>query len=348
MSDTALHSSTTQIGRIGGLGHITLTRPEALNALNLDMVRAMAAALGSWKEDPAVKAVVVDGAGDKAFCAGGDIRMLVDSGRAGDGAGRTFWAEEYALNTMIKRFAKPYIAVMDGVTMGGGVGISVHGAFRIATERTLFAMPETGIGFYPDVGGTYFLPRLPGKLGVFMGLTGARLSGADAYALGLATHYIASKEIPSVIAGLADAVLDDDGVGVEEILHAHETDPGDSPLATQLDAINRLFAGDSVGHIGAALAADGGEWATKQLAILGKKSPTSLHVTLKALQAGEAMEFEDAMARELALSVRFLDAGSDFYEGVRAVIIDKDHAPRWSPSTIDEVAPETVDRFFSG
>lgn len=331
----------------GGVGRITVNRPRALNALTLPMVAAMGEALRVWQGDDAVKAVVVDGAGDKAFCAGGDIRMLVDSGKAGDGQAKMFWSREYALNVVIKRYAKPYVAIMDGVTMGGGVGISVHGGFRVATERTVFAMPETGIGFYPDVGGTYFLPRLPGRLGVWMGLTGARLSGADALAAGLATHFVASGDVPALLAALEREPLDDDGVALEELLHVHESDAGGAPLASQLADINRLFAGDSVGRIVADLEADGGAWALKQLEILGKKSPTSLKVTLRAIGEGMEGEFEDVMARELALSTRFVAAGSDFYEGVRAVIIDKDHAPRWSPGTLGDVSDADVDRFFS-
>ncbi len=346
MSDAENGSETIIIPK-GSAGRITLNRPKALNALNLDMVRAMTEALRVWRSDEGIKAVVVDGAGDKAFCAGGDIRLLVESGRAKDGGAEAFWAEEYALNTAIKRYPKPYVAIMDGVTMGGGVGVSVHGAFRVATERTVFAMPETGIGFYPDVGGTYFLPRLPGKLGVWMALTGARLSGADTLAAGLATHFVPSEKIPGLLEALETSPLDDDGDVVDDILHAFETDPGDSKLAEQRTPIDSLFAGDTVEEIVAALRADGGEWATKQLQILDQKSPTSLKVTLRALREGAELEFEDAMRRELELSVCFVDERSDFYEGVRAVIMDKDNKPQWNPESVDAVTDAHLERFFS-
>ncbi len=338
---------STLIGLKGSVGRITLNRPDALNALNMDMVRAMTEALTVWRDDEAVKAVVVDGAGEKAFCAGGDIRMLIDSGRAQNGGAEIFWSEEYALNTLIKRYPKPYVALMDGVTMGGGVGVSVHGSFRVATERTLFAMPETGIGFYPDVGGTYFLPRLPGKLGMWMALTGARLKGADTLAAGLATHFVPAERIAALIAALESEPLDDEGAVVDDIVHAHETDPGASALAEHRAAIDAAFGGESVEAIVAALDADGGAWAHKQRDILAQKSPTSLKVTFRALAEGAVCEFEEAMRRELALSVRFVDDGSDFYEGVRAVIIDKDQAPQWTPDRLDAVDDAMVERFFT-
>lgn len=337
----------TLISTAGGVGRITLNRPAALNALTLGMVEAMTQALMAWRDDPAIRAVVVDGAGEKAFCAGGDIRLLHDSGKAGDGMAERFWREEYQLNQLIHRYPKPYVAFIDGVVMGGGVGVSVHGSHRVAGGRTLLAMPETGIGFFPDVGGTYCLPRLPGAIGMWMGLTGARLKAADALAVGIATHFIPSDRQADAIAALEAAELDDDGGAVEATLAAFEGDPGDAPIAVQRADIDRLFAGDSVEEIFAALKADGGDWAQKQLGVLASKSPTSLKLTFRALTEGASMELEDALKRELALSVAGLDAGSDFYEGVRAVIIDKDNAPKWSPSVLTDVTPERIDAFFA-
>ncbi len=336
---------STHIRVVGAVGRITLNRPKALNALDLEMVRAMTAALQAWRGEPAVKLVVVDGAGERAFCAGGDIRMLHASGRAGDGEAETFWREEYALNTLIKRYPKPYVAIMDGVTMGGGVGVSVHGRYRVATDRTLFAMPETGIGFYPDVGGTYFLPRLAGGLGLWMGLTGARLSGADALAAGVATHAVSAERVASVISVLESAAHDDEGRAVERLLDQATEPLGPAAWTEHADVMAALFSGPTVEAIRDGLLADGGAWARAQAEALAGKSPTSLKVTRRALAEGGRLDFEDAMRRELALSVRFLD-GDDFYEGVRAAVIDKDRTPAWRPARLEDVSDAMVDRFF--
>lgn len=343
MNDT----SETIIRTAGSVGRITLNRPQALNALTLNMVEAMTKALLAWRDDPTVRAVVVDGTGEKGFCAGGDIRMLHDSGKAGDDQAETFWREEYKLNQLIKRYPKPYVALIDGITMGGGVGISVHGSHRVAGDRTMMAMPETGIGFFPDVGGTYFLPRLPGAIGMWLGLTGARLKSADTLAVGIATHFVPSDRTADLIAALEAAELDDAGGAVEATIAAFEGDPGDAPIASQRADIDRLFAGDSVADILEALKTDGSEWASKQLSTLANKSPTSLKLTFRALTEGASLEFEDALRRELGLSVAGLAEGSDFYEGVRAVIIDKDNAPAWRPAMLTDVTDESIDALFA-
>lgn len=332
MTDDVLVRTTGDVGRI------TLNRPKALNALNADMVEAMTRALMDWRSDAAVKAVVVDGEGEKAFCAGGDIRMLAESGKAGDGRAWRFWRDEYRLNTLIAEYPKPYVALIDGVTMGGGVGVSAHGQFRVAGDRTLLAMPETGIGFHPDVGGAYLLPRLGGEIGTWMGLTGARLKTADCVATGLATHYVPSERFGELIHALEHERLDAEGDRIDALLDGFSGAPGDSELGLRRPLIDAAFAGDDVSMIVARLREAGDSWSVRQADALAGKSPTSLAVTLAALRRGAAMSFRDVMAQDLRLSTRFLAAGSDFYEGVRAVILDKDNAPAWgqaaSASTI--------------
>lgn len=317
------------IRRSGDVGRITLNRPKALNALNQAMVEAMTKALLDWREDDTVKAVVVDGEGEKGFCAGGDIRMLAESGKAGDGRAWTFWRDEYRLNTLIEEYPKPYVALIDGVTMGGGVGISVHGEFRVAGDRTVFAMPETGIGFHPDVGGAYFLPRLSGELGAWMGLTGARLKTADCIAAGVATHYVPTERFGELIQALEHEKLDDHGDRIDALLEEFRGDAGESDLGLRGPFIDAAFAGDDVDDIEQRLKDAGDTWSAKQASILKTKSPTSLAVTLAALRKGAELPFRAVMEQDLRVSTRFLAEGSDFYEGVRAVIIDKDGQPKW-------------------
>lgn len=329
------------IRKTGDVGRITLNRPKALNALNQDMVEAMTQALLDWREDAAVKAVVVDGAGEKGFCAGGDIRMLAESGKAGDGRAWRFWRDEYQLNTLIEEYPKPYVALIDGVTMGGGVGISVHGEFRVAGDRTLFAMPETGIGFHPDVGGAYFLPRLAGELGTWMGLTGARLKAADCIAAGVATHYVPTERFDDLVKALETEALDDDGERIDQILDGFGAPAGASDLSLSLGLIDAAFGGDDPAAILSRLEQAGDAWSSKQASILQSKSPTSVAVTLAALRKGAALSFRDVMVQDLRVSMRFLAEGSDFYEGVRAVILDKDNAPGWAE------AASRVDGYFA-
>ncbi|MGF1463904.1 MAG: enoyl-CoA hydratase/isomerase family protein [Maricaulaceae bacterium] len=334
------------IARQGGLGRMTLNRPKALNALTLNMVRAMVPALLDWREDPSVKAVVVDAAPGRAFCAGGDIRALYDAGKAGTDAAYQFWFEEYQLNTLIKEYPKPYVALIDGVTMGGGVGISVHGSHRVAGDDTLLAMPETGIGFYPDVGGTFFLPRLPEQIGAWMGLTGARLKASDCLAAGLATHYVPTDNHPGLVAALATAKLDDDGERLETLLERYAADPGPAPLAEPRAPREHAFSAPNLETILDRLAAAGDPWSQKQLDALTSKSPTALKLTFQAMRSATGLEFRDALTQELALSTWCL-TGGDFYEGVRAVIIDKDNAPQWSPPTLADVDDAAIAGAFS-
>ena len=309
---------------VGKSGVITLNRPEALNALTLNMVRLMKPVLAEWAEHKAVEHIVIEGTGEKGFCAGGDIRALHDWGKSGAPEATGFYREEYQLNRTIKTYPKPYIALIDGITMGGGVGVSVHGSHRVATERTMFAMPETGIGLLPDVGGTYFLPRLPGETGAWLVLTGARLRGADALAAQVATHYTPSANIDKLKGALAK------GGDVDAILAAHHQQAEGASLPQQQADIDRLFAGDSVGDIHAALLADGGGWAKQQAEALKSKSPTSAAVALRQMRDGVNADFDECMRIEMRAVTRIM-AQADFYEGVRATIIEKDGAPNWTP-----------------
>ncbi|WP_137391365.1 enoyl-CoA hydratase/isomerase family protein [Rhodoligotrophos defluvii] len=325
---------------IGLAGVITLNRPKALNALTLDMVREIRPKLKAWAGDPRIARVIIRAAGDRAFCAGGDIRALHDWGRARAPEFLDFYREEYQLNAFIKHFPKPYIALLDGITMGGGVGLSVHGSHRVATERLTFAMPETGIGLFPDVGGTYFLPRCPGAVGMYLGLTGARIKAADALNAGIATHAAASADLPALLERLTEAT------DVEDALAAYARPPAEAPLAAMRDSIDRHFRGDSVEAILASLESDPGEWAQQNARALRGKSPTSLKIAHRQLKEGAKLGFDDCMRLEYRLVNRVFE-GHDFYEGVRAVIIDKDQEPKWQPASLAEVSPAMVDAYFA-
>ncbi|HYG85202.1 MAG TPA: enoyl-CoA hydratase/isomerase family protein [Azospirillum sp.] len=333
----------------GSLGLVTLNRPKALNALTLDMIRQLDPQLRRWADDPEVKAVVVQGAGDKAFCAGGDVMKLYlagkddKEGRSHNPTIREFFREEYVLNRLIKRYPKPYIALMDGVTMGGGVGISEPGSHRIGTERTLYAMPETAIGIFPDVGGTYFLPRYPGQLGPFLGLTGERLKAADCLYAGIIDAYVPSAKLEALVEDLA--LSDGSADAVQAAIDRHAEFPGEAPLAAHRDAIDHCFGHDRMEDILAALAADGSEWAAGIRAVLVKMSPVSLKVTLAAIRRGAKLDFEDCMVQEYRLSQSML-GDDNFYEGIRSVLVDKDRNPRWKPDTLEAVSDAEVERHF--
>ncbi len=330
--------------RAGTIGRITLNRPSALNALTHGMCRAIHAGLIEWAADGGVGIVVIDGAGERAFCAGGDVRALYRAWQDGDEAARTdFYRDEYRLNAFIKRYPKPYVALIDGIVMGGGVGVSIHGSHRVASERTVFAMPETGIGLFPDVGGTFFLPRLPGQLGVFLGLTGHRLTGPDCRRVGLAEALVPSArhaELVEALDGIADRAE------IAAILERFGEPPGPAPIAALQAEIDALFSGDRVEAVLSALEASGTEFARDTLAALGRKCPNSLKVTLRQLREGAGLDFEDCMRLEYRLATRFM-RGHDFFEGVRAVVIDKDNRPAWSPATLDGVTGDMVDAYFA-
>jgi len=327
---------------VGGLGHIKLNRPKALNALTFAMCEEIARLLVAWEQDPNVGAVLIDGAGDRAFCAGGDIILLHDSGKAGDDRAEAFWRIEYSLNELIHRYSKPYIALIDGIVMGGGVGLSVHGRYRIAGGKTLFAMPETGIGYFPDLGGSYFLPRLGKEIGRWLGLTGARLDGGQSMALGVANAYVETENHADLIEALGLAELDGSEAAVDKVLAQFATSAPQTALIP--DAIN-AFAAPNVEAIIQTLDADASEWADAQAAILRKKSPYALSVTDEALRLGAKMDFRAAMTQELDISLNFLKT-PDFYEGIRAQVIDKDRNPRWLHETVGAVTDDQVSKMF--
>ncbi len=324
------------------MGLVVLNRPEALNALTLGMVRGLARALDAWEHDDAVGHVVVVGAGEKAFCAGGDIRKLHDLGKGGHlEEARGFWREEYLLNARIKRYSKPYLSIIDGIVMGGGVGVSLHGSHRVAGDRYLFAMPEVGIGFFPDVGATYALPRLPGATGTYLAVSGDRIGQADAVALGLATHAVASASLPAVLAAL------EAGTGVDHILASFAVAPARGPLDDRRQLIDHVFAALTVEEIAARLEkASADPFAAKLLAGLSRKSPTSMKIALAQMQRGRAMSFADAMRLEFRIVSRVLQA-SDFYEGVRALIIDKDQNPVWQPARLEDVTASAIEAYLA-
>ena len=323
----------------GPVGRITLNRPKALHALNLGMCEAMTAALLAWRDDPAVTSVLIDHAGERGFCAGGDIRMIAESGATDAVDAKAFFLTEYRLNHLMVEYPKPITAIVDGIVMGGGVGISEPADVRIATERTTYAMPETGIGLFPDVGGGWFLPRLPGETGTWLALTGARLKAADTVALGIHTHFVASDAV--------ETLKDDLLARGPAVVADHAGDPGPAPLAPYRGTIDRLFAHDTVEAIFEALEADGSDWALAQLATLKTKSPQSLKVTLRQLRAGRMMTtFAEVMAMEYRLGGRVVRS-HDFQEGVRAVIVDKDNTPKWSPATLDGITDAAIDALFA-
>jgi enoyl-CoA hydratase len=331
--------------RRGGLGCVLLNRPRALNALTHAMCVALDAQLIDWVSDPAVRAVVIRGAGERAFCAGGDIRRLYDEGLSGGDYPYQFYHDEYRLNARVHHCEKPYIAFMDGIVMGGGVGVSVHGRHRVATEFTSFAMPETGIGLFPDVGGGYFLARCPGEVGMYLALTGARLKAADAIYAGIADLLVPRArlgELERTLAGIHRATAAD----VAATLQRFAVDPGPPQLAPHRADIDRLFAGDSIEEIVAALDTDGGAWASATAATIRGKSPTSLKIACRQLREGKHLDFDACMRMEWRIVNRVI-RGRDFYEGTRAAVIDKDQKPRWNPPQLAAVTAAEVAAYFA-
>lgn len=333
--------------RIKNKGIITLNRPKSLNALNLNMVKQIYPKLKEWEEDPETSMIIIKGSGEKSFCAGGDIL----SATSGDtDAGAEFFNKEYQLNHAIGTCLVPYIAFIDGIVMGGGFGLSVHGQFRVATERTLFAMPETGIGLFPDVGGSYVLPRIGNSLGLYLALTGYRLKGRDVYKAGIATHMVDSNSLPkleSELLALANPTTQD----IMDLLRRYhlECQTGrerDFILRDRLDDINRTFSASSMEDIFKNLENEGTDWAKQILETMKKMSPTSMKITLRQLREGATLDLPNCLVMESRIARGCL-RHHDFYEGVRAVLIDKDHSPKWKPDTLEGVTDDIVDDHFS-
>ncbi|RUM07107.1 enoyl-CoA hydratase/isomerase family protein [Rhizobium chutanense] len=334
------------IERRGTAGVIRLNRPRALNSLTLPMIRAIAAALHAFAGDSEVASVVISGEGERGFCAGGDIRALHESARAGDGLAATFWREEFRLNHQIASYPKPYVALMDGITMGGGVGLSSHGRHRIVTERTRLAMPETGIGYVPDVGATWLLPRAPGEAGTWLGLTGLDIGAADAIHAGLADLQIASLRLGAVIDALSGLPRGSSSSDVDTLLQGLSEPPAESRLRQNAAMIDRAFRFDTVEEILAALAGEEGDFAAETRRVLSTRSPTSLKLALRLLRAGRrSASLAECLGRELGACLQMLD-NPDFFEGIRAAVIDKDRNPKWSPASVEAVGAATIERFL--
>jgi enoyl-CoA hydratase len=353
--------------RRGAAGVVTLNRPAALNAVTRGMVRTLRDALERWRHDEAVSRVVVTAAGGRAFSAGGDLRAIYEAGRAGrQQESLDFWREEYALNAAIRHYPKPYVTLIDGIVMGGGVGVSVHGSHRIAGDRFEFAMPEVGIGFFPDVGATWFLPRLPGETGTYCALTGARLKAAQAVPAGIATHRVPSARFGELAEALCsaapvDAVLS--GFASSAMSEPRESGKEAPPpknegaVTAHRGAIDRIFAAESVEEILTGLDADAagtggdasrsaGNWAGEVAATIRAKAPLSLKIALAQMRRGRLWSFAECMRAEFRIVSRVV-YGHDFYEGIRAVIIDKDNRPRWVPETLAEVTADVVENHFA-
>jgi enoyl-CoA hydratase len=326
----------------GGVGRLRLNRPKAIHALTREMCVAMSDALLRWREDPAIRLVMIDHVDGRGFCAGGDIRLIAESGATDGVAARRFFHDEYRLNHLLFTYAKPVIAFMDGITMGGGVGISQPANYRIATERTVYAMPESGIGLFPDVGAGWYLSRLPGRTGEFLALTGARIDGAECVALGLSTHYVPGERLDELKQALIANPAEIDRL-VTEFAEA----PPEARIIGNRNKIDRLFAADRYEDVLAALKADGSEWAQKELATLATKSPQTCKVSLRLLAQGrDHVDFAEEMKVEYRVAAHICQR-HDFIEGVRALIIDKDNSPKWDPPTPEGVTDHLLDQIFA-
>ncbi|MDE2165476.1 MAG: enoyl-CoA hydratase/isomerase family protein [Alphaproteobacteria bacterium] len=334
--------------RHGGLGMVRLNRPKALNTLSLGMYRRFAPQLVAWGDDPAVHAIAVVGEGGRAFCAGGDVRAIYDARNKLGSESADFFREEYSLIAHVHRFPKPYIALMDGIVMGGGAGISINGSHRVATEKTLFAMPEVQIGLFPDVGATRFLNRCPGRIGLYLALTGRRLGAADALYCSLATHYVPSDRLPALLDALAAAEwrAPDAGAQVDAALARFASAAGAAELGNLRGEIDRVFSAPSVEAIVAALETEKADWAKEARTAIARASPLSLKITFRQLQIGKGISVPAALALEYRLTQHIL-AGHDFFEGIRAVLVDKDNAPHWQPASLVAVTAEDVDAYFA-
>uniref|UniRef100_A0A0N4ZA03 3-hydroxyisobutyryl-CoA hydrolase, mitochondrial n=1 Tax=Parastrongyloides trichosuri TaxID=131310 RepID=A0A0N4ZA03_PARTI len=343
-------SSAVLIESVGNKKVITLNRPKALNALNLEMVRDIYPEMKVWNTTSPASMIIIKGAGDKAFCAGGDVVSVTNSAKTGGDVHKLFFKEEYQLNNLIAKCKMPYIALIDGITMGGGCGLSINGKFRVATERTLLAMPETALGLFPDVGGSYFLSRLSNNLGMYLALTGYRLKGLDVLFSGMATHYVQSKDLEFVekeLLNLSDNKCKNEEVDkiLREFMPKEASDKKNFSLNNVIDKINSLFSAETYEGILKNLEKDNSDWAKSQLKTLSTMSPTSLKVTFEQLKRGAKMSHSEVFPMEYRLTQRFME-DFDFHEGCRAILIDKDRNPKWRPNDITHVSDETIKKYF--
>jgi enoyl-CoA hydratase len=345
-SAAALNESDVIVAREGSAGILRLNRPKAINALTLNMVRIIARALDAFEADPAIAAVLLEGAGERGLCAGGDIRSLYDSAKAGGDLGRIFWAEEYRLNARIASFPKPFVSYMDGLVMGGGIGLAGHSSHRITTERSKVAMPEAGLGFFPDVGGTWLLSHAPGEIGAYYGLTGNTMDGHEAVYIGLADVCIAAKDWPALRAAVTQLPP---CIGASEAmaLLKRSSSNGEAPISRHRPVIDRLFAHDSVEQIVTALEQDNSDFAHDVRVAIVSKSPRGLKITLKLLRLGrESQSLKESLEREYR-AVCEAYSTDDFVEGIRAAIIDKDRDPKWSPPRLGDVTSQMIDKYLA-
>ncbi|RTL52849.1 MAG: enoyl-CoA hydratase/isomerase family protein [Bradyrhizobiaceae bacterium] len=332
--------------REGSAGVLLLNRPKALNALTLDMVRVIERALDEFEADPAIATVLLEGAGERGLCAGGDIRSLRDSAREGGDLGPRFWTEEYRLNARIAAFPKPFAPFMDGVVMGGGIGLAGHSSHRITTERSIVAMPEVSLGFFPDVGGTYLLSHMPGEIGTYYTLTGNTMSGAEAVYVGLADVRIATKDWPTLRKAITQLPPGAAANDVMALLKTYSS-PGPVPIADHKALIDRIFAQDSVEGIVASLEQDGSDFARKTRDEILEKSPRGLKLALRLLRLGRASSsLKEVLQREYRAVLEAYTT-SDFVEGIRAALVDKDRNPKWSPPRLEDVTPPMIDRYLA-
>lgn len=346
-TDVADSEGDVIVRREGNAGIIRLNRPKAINALTLEMTRVIAAALDRFETDPAIALVLLEGAGERGLCAGGDIRGLYESSWAGGDLGKIFWREEYVVNARIAKFPKPYVGFMDGLVMGGGVGLSAHGRHRVVTEKTRLAMPEAGLGFFPDVGGTWLLSRAPGELGAYFGLTGQTMNGPDAIHARFADAVVPTTKLPALREVLTKVRSGTPSSEIDTLIEGFASGETAGPVAALQSRVDPWFAHDRVQDILAALKRDGSELALSTLKTLNEKSPRGMVVTLKLLRlARESSSLEQCLTREYRASLAVF-ASDDFREGVRAAVIDKDRNPHWSPARIEDVTPEMLVPYFA-
>jgi len=347
MTEASLVEPDLIARREGSAGIIRLNRPKAINAVTLEMFRDVDKALDQFEADPDVAVIVLEGAGERGLCAGGDIRALWENSQVNGDLGKILWREEYILNARIKEFPKPYVAFMDGIVMGGGVGLSAHSSHRVVTERTKLAMPEVGLGFFPDVGGTWLLSHAPGEVGTYFGLTGTTMNGPDAIYARFADAVVPSAKLPALREALTRVRQDTTSSEVRALIAGFATGERAGPVAAMQAEIDRLFGHDRMEDIVAALKRDDSELAQGALKTLGEKSPRGMVVTLKLLRlARKARSLEECLVREYRAALEVFRS-DDFREGVRAAVIDKDRNPRWSPPRIEDVTPEMVAPYFA-